>query len=60
MANELKAGDVVKLKHSGTQGVSMSVEKVYTNADGDEVARCVWFYQGEFKRENIIVNALRK
>lgn len=59
-ANEIKAGDIVKLNHSGTQGVLMSVEKVYETVDGDTVARVVWFYQGEFKREIIITAALKK
>lgn len=58
--NEIQAGDIVKLKHSGSQGTLMSVEKVYKNPDQDEVARCVWFYQGEFKRESIITAALKK
>ena len=58
--NEIQAGDIVKLKHSGEQGIKMSVEKVYETVDGDIVARVVWFIQNEFKRETIITAALKK
>lgn len=57
--NEIKAGDVVKLKHSGTQGNQMTVEKVYVTPDRDMIASCVWFNQGELKREKIVTAALK-
>jgi len=54
---ELKPGDLVTLKSGGTL---MTIEEISSVDPEKPYAVCSWFYQGEHKRENISVVALKK
>lgn len=48
MSNEIKAGEIVRLKSGGPK---MTVESVFNDAHGKRCVRCVWFDENRLARD---------
>ncbi|QPI18144.1 hypothetical protein POP15_096 [Pectobacterium phage POP15] len=59
--SNIKAGDVVRLKSGGQLMAVRRLDKSFSyTSEGEEVAVCQWFHEGELKTKSIAVAILEK
>lgn len=57
--SNIKEGDIVMLQHSDSKDIKMTVERIFESVNLEQVANCIWFVDGDLKRETIALAALK-